>query len=134
MSTISDYQKFGSELLNSKLGKSNLLVSNDTADIMMINHLSNNLDMTELSKFKLSGEEYYKGVGYGLGGSIVINSSLNPNNSFDGDFGWGGAANTSFYISPSNEFSVVFMTQVLESEETRRLNKDIRTIIKKSLI
>lgn len=134
LSTISDYQKFGSELLNSKSGKSNLLISKDTADLMMRNHLPNNLDMTELSKFKLSGEEYYKGVGYGLGGSIVIDSSLNLNNSFDGDFGWGGAANTSFYISPFNEFSVVFMTQVLESEETRRLNKDIRTIIKESLI
>ena len=134
LSTIGDYQKFGSELLNSKLGKSNLLVSEDTADLMMSNHLPNNLDMTQLSKFPLAGEEYYKGIGYGLGGSIVIDPAINPNNSFEGDFGWGGAASTLFFISPINGFSVVFMTQVLESEETRRLSKDIRTIIRGSLI
>ena len=134
LSTIEDYQKFGSELLNSKLGKSDLLVSKNTADLMMSNHLPNNLDMTQLSKFPLAGEEYYKGVGYGLGGSIVIDPALNPNNSFEGDFGWGGAASTLFFISPINGFSVVFMTQVLESEETRRLSKDIRTIIRESLV
>jgi len=134
LSTIEDYQKFGSELLNSKLGSNDLLVSKKTADLMMSNHLPDNLDMTQLSKFPLAGEEYYRGIGHGLGGAIVVDPSANPNNSFKGDFGWGGAASTLFFVSPTNGFSVVFMTQVLESEETRRLSKDIRTIIKESLI
>ena len=114
LSTISDYQKFGSELLNSKLGKSNLLVSNDTADIMMINHLSNNLDMTELSKFKLSGEEYYKGVGYGLGGSIVINSSLFQQDAIVyGDKGIGGLRDIHSRVStPSHEPTGNFVTPI----------------------
>ena len=133
LSTMEDYQQFGSSILNSKLGKDSILVNQETANIMMRNHLPNSFDMPQLSKFPLAGEEYYRGVGYGLGGSVVTDSVKNINNSFDGDFGWGGAAGTLFFISPSNEYSAVFMTQVLESEENRRMSKDIRTFIKTSL-
>ena len=48
-------------------------------------------------------------------------------------FGWGGAASTLFHISPKYDYSLVFMTQVLESEVIRPLNKDIKTLIASAL-
>tara|TARA_B100001167_G_C16766715_1_gene304643 strand:- start:426 stop:1667 length:1242 start_codon:yes stop_codon:yes gene_type:complete len=134
LSTMNDYQQFGSALLNARLGESNPLVKQETAKLMMVNHLRGGLDMTEISKTPLAGEEYYKGIGFGLGGSVVVDPKKNLNKSYKGDFGWGGAAGTSFFISPQKKYSLIFLTQVLESEENRRLNKDIRNLTNSALL
>ena len=69
------------------------------------------------------------GLGFGLGGSICIDENVGLSNSHAGDFGWGGAASTSFYISDKYDYSLVFLTQVLESEETRKLNSEIKKLV-----
>ena len=129
ISTISDYQQFGSAILDAKKGRENPILKKDTADLMMKNHLSENFFIDEFSKYPLNGEEYYKGIGFGLGGSICVNEDLGLSNSKKGDFGWGGAASTSFYISEKYDYSLVFLTQVLESEDTRRLNSTIKKLV-----
>lgn len=129
LSTIKDYQKFGSSLLDARLGKKSLLVNNNTADLMMRNYLKGGLDMAQSSFLPLAGEEYVRGVGFGLGGSVEMDQD-------SGEvlyFGWGGAASTLFHISPKHDYSLVFMTQVLESEVIRPLNKDIKTLIASAL-
>ena len=74
-------------------------------------------------------KQYYKGHGFGLGGSICIDENVGLSNSREGDFGWGGAASTAFYISDKFDYSLVFLTQVLESEETRKLNSEIKKLV-----
>tara|TARA_B100000676_G_scaffold115359_1_gene114797 strand:+ start:299 stop:1507 length:1209 start_codon:yes stop_codon:yes gene_type:complete len=129
LSTMEDYQLFGSAILDAKKGRDNPLINQDTAKLMMKNHLPDNKNINELSKYPLKGEQYYNGHGFGLGGSICIDENVGPSNSREGDFGWGGAASTTFYISDKYDYSLVFLTQVLESEETRKLNSEIKKLV-----
>ncbi len=129
ISTISDYQQFGSAILDAKKGRKNPILKKDTAELMMKNHLPKKKFIDEFSKYPLIGGEYYKGIGFGLGGSICVNEDLGLSNSQKGDFGWGGAASTSFYISEKYDYSLVFLTQVLESEDTRKLNSTIKKLV-----
>jgi CubicO group peptidase (beta-lactamase class C family) len=55
------------------------------------------------------------GVGFGLGFGVVIDPPANQSLATKGEFMWGGAASTAFWIDPVEEISVVFMTQLFPS-------------------
>ncbi len=46
-----------------------------------------------------------------------------------GEFFWGGAAATAFWIDPKEDLTVVFMTQVLQSLHHIGLRRDLRTLV-----
>ena len=46
-----------------------------------------------------------------------------------GEYFWGGAAATAFWIDPKEELTVVFMTQVIGSEARLTLRRDLRTLV-----
>jgi CubicO group peptidase (beta-lactamase class C family) len=46
-----------------------------------------------------------------------------------GEYFWGGAAATTFWIDPKEELTVVFMTQVIGSEARLTLRRDLRTLV-----
>ena len=117
-----------------KKSRDNPLLKKSTAELMMQNHLPRNKYISDLSMYPIKGEQYYKGIGYGLGGSICCDENLGISNSEKGDFGWGGAASTSFYISNKYDYSFVFLTQVLESEETKKLNSIVKKLINDCVI
>ncbi len=54
-----------------------------------------------------------QGVGFGLGFSVVVE----PISGFEyvpqGEYGWGGAASTHFWISPQHELAVVVLSQMM---------------------
>ena len=46
-----------------------------------------------------------------------------------GEFFWGGAAATAFWIDPKEDLAVLFMTQVIGSEVRLTLRRDLRTLV-----
>ena len=54
------------------------------------------------------------GTGFGLGFSVVMNNVPGKQIGSIGEFSWGGAANTIFWIDPEEDLFVVWMTQVLQ--------------------
>jgi CubicO group peptidase (beta-lactamase class C family) len=46
-----------------------------------------------------------------------------------GQYFWGGAAATAFWIDPKEELTVVFMTPVIGSEARLTLRRDLRTLV-----
>ena len=70
-------------------------------------------DLASLSLGAFS-ETAYEGVGFGLGFATTLSqvaaSSLGP-----GDYYWGGAASTIFWIDPLEDLTLVFMTQLMPS-------------------
>ena len=56
LSTMGDYQLFGSAILDAKKGRDNSLINQETAKLMMMNHLPDNKHINELSKYPLKGE------------------------------------------------------------------------------
>jgi len=84
-----------------------------TIELMHRNHLKDGKDLTEMAMGAFS-ETANEGVGFGLGVATTIDGIKNGGPG-EGDYYWGGAASTIFWIDPKEELVVVFMTQLMPS-------------------
>ena len=82
---------------------------------MASNHLPGGADLTAFGR-PLFAETTFDGVGFGLGVSVTIDPVKAKVPGSVGDFGWGGAASTAFWVDPVEDMTVVFMTQLLPSQ------------------
>jgi len=81
--------------------------------MMTKNHLAGGKDLTQMALGAFS-ETAYEGVGFGLGFETSL-GEVQTGALGVGDFYWGGAASTIFWVDPSEELCVVFMTQLMPS-------------------
>lgn len=114
VSTASDYDRFMRMLANGGELDGVRLLSSRTIDQMTMNHLPGDMDLSEFGR-PLDAETTYDGVGFGLGFSVLVNPAKAKVHGSLGDFGWGGAASTTFWIDRSEELTAAFYTQLLPS-------------------
>ena len=127
VSTTADYLKFCRMLLGrGTLGNARLL-SPKTLALMTTNHLPGNKTLPELSR-SLFSEATYDGVGFGLGFAVTMDSARTLIPGSAGEFWWGGAATTSFWIDPAEELIAIFMTQLIPSN-AYPVRREIRTLV-----
>src|SRR5258708_33842831 len=81
---------------------------------MTTNHLPGGRDLAEMATLLFS-EATYAGVGFGLGFSVTMTPALTLIPGSTGEYAWGGAATTSFWIDPTEDLIPIFMTQVVPS-------------------
>ncbi|MEQ9692994.1 serine hydrolase domain-containing protein [Shimia sp. SDUM112013] len=110
--TIDDYMRFA-EMLRCRgtLGDVRLLSPN-TADFMMSNHLPGDIAAMGPQSF---AEQPMDGMGFGLGGAVVLDAARARTPGSVGDFSWGGMASTFFWVDREKDLSVVFFTQLSPS-------------------
>jgi CubicO group peptidase (beta-lactamase class C family) len=126
-STAADYLTFCRALLNGgELGGVRLL-GPKTLKLMTSNHLPGGRDLTELSR-SLFSEATLAGVGFGLGFAVTMTPALTLLSGSPGEYYWGGAATTSFFIDPAEELITIFMTQVLPSS-AYPVRRELRTMV-----
>jgi len=126
-STAADYLTFCRALLNrGELGGVRLL-GPKTLALMTSNHLPGGRDLTEMSKSMFS-EASYAGIGFGLGFSVTMNPAKTMIPGSPGEYAWGGAASTAFWIDPAEELIAIFMTQLLPSS-TYPIRRELRTMV-----
>ncbi len=126
-STAADYLTFCRALLNGgELGGVRLL-GPKTLALMTTNHLPGGRELPELSR-SLFSEAAYHGVGFGLGFSVTMDPARTLIPGSPGEYAWGGAATTSFWIDPAEELITIFMTQVLPSS-AYPLRRELRTMV-----
>jgi CubicO group peptidase (beta-lactamase class C family) len=104
VSTASDYIRFAQMLLNrGKLGSTQIL-GRKSVELMVADHLGpeiqNNIDKTDPTR---------AGYGFGLGFAVRRVPGISPLLGSPGDFTWGGAAGTNFWVDTKEELIVVFM-------------------------
>jgi CubicO group peptidase (beta-lactamase class C family) len=58
------------------------------------------------------------GYGFGLGSRVLMSVAESGMPGSAGEFGWGGAANTYYWVDPQEEMVGVFMAQILGSLQT----------------
>jgi len=126
-STAADYLTFCRALLGGGELDGVKLIGPKTLVLMTSNHLPGGCDLTELSR-SLFSESTYAGVGFGLGFSVTMNPALTLIAGSRGEYAWGGAATTSFWIDPAEELIAIFMTQVLPSS-TYPIRRELRTMV-----
>ena len=130
-STMSDYHNFCSMLLRQGEFNGKRLIGRKTLELMTVNHLPNNQDLTEMSESAFS-ETPYAGVGFGLGFSVMLDPAKSQTTSDVGEYGWGGAASTVFMINPKEEMFIIFLTQLLPSS-TYQVRRELRSIVYSAL-
>lgn len=105
VSTAPDYLRFCQMLLNMGELDGSRVLGRKTVELMTTNHLA-----PELLPYEIAGF-YSPGYGYGLGFSVVVDVGQSQIIGSEGDFAWGGAASTSFWIDPVEEFIGIQMAQ-----------------------
>ena len=132
LSTMSDYYRFCSMLLNEGEFDGTRIIGRKTLAMMASNHLPDNRDLTEMSQSAFS-ETTYQGVGFGLGFSVILDPVKTQSLTDVGEYGWGGAASTVFWVNPKEEMVVIFLTQLLPSS-TYQVRRELRSLVYSSLM
>ncbi len=113
-STAYDYHRFTQMLVNGGELDGVRILSPRTVKLMASNHLPNNADLTEFGR-PLFSETAFDGVGFGLGVSVTLDPVKGRALGNAGEFAWGGAASTAFWVDPVDDLTVSFFTQLLPS-------------------
>jgi CubicO group peptidase (beta-lactamase class C family) len=132
VSTASDYMRFCKMLANNGELDGHRVLGPRTLRFMALNHLPGGQDLARMSP-NGAGETSREGVGFGLGFARVLDPAALGGLSVAGEYYWGGAASTAFWITPAEDLAVVFMTQVRPSS-TYPIRKELRAIIYGSII
>ena len=110
--TIDDYMRFCEMLRQGgSLNGARLLTKSNTA-FMMRNHLASDIASMGPKSF---AEQPMEGMGFGIGGAVVLDPARARTPGSVGDFSWGGMASTFFWIDPVHDLSVVYFTQLTPS-------------------
>lgn len=130
-STIADYHRFTAMLLNGGELDGARILSPKTLKLMRTNHLPGGADLTDMST-SLFSESNNAGTGFGLGFAMVIDPARTLMPSSPGEFYWGGAYSTAFFVDPLEGITMVFMTQVYPSS-TYPIRRQLKTLIYSAL-
>ena len=68
-------------------------------------------DLPQLAAFGLGGRG--EGLGIGYGGAVTLDPAAQGGLGSVGEYAWGGAASTTFWLDPARDLAVIFMTQVI---------------------
>ena len=131
VSTTADYAKFAAMLVKRGALDGTRIIAPKTLDLMTANHLPGGADLTELSQ-SLFSEANNAGTGFGLGFACVIDPAKTLMPASLGEFYWGGAYSTAFFVDPLEEITMVFMTQIYPSS-TYPIRRQLKTLIYSAL-
>jgi CubicO group peptidase (beta-lactamase class C family) len=126
-STAADYLAFCRALINGGGVDGVRLLGPKTLKLMTTNHLPNGLDLPSMSR-SMFAEATYNGIGFGLGFAVTMDPAKTLLPGSAGEYNWGGAASTAFWIDPAEELIAIFMTQLMPSS-AYPLRRELRTLV-----
>lgn len=132
VSTTSDYLSFAEMLRRGGELDGVRLLSPRTVEYACANHLPGGADLTQFGR-PLFSETTFDGVGFGLLGSVTVDPVTAKVPGSVGEFGWGGAASTTFWVDPAEDLTCVFMTQLLPSS-THPIRSQLKQLVTQALI
>jgi CubicO group peptidase (beta-lactamase class C family) len=127
VSTAPDYFRFTSMLRNRGELDGVRLLGRKTVELMTENHLPGGQELTQLAQAGMFTETAYAGVGFGLGFSVMQSPARAHILGTPGEYAWGGAASTAFWIDPAEDLIVIFMTQIMPSS-SYPLRRELRVL------
>lgn len=105
LSTSMDYAIFLQMMLNNGTYNGTRILSRKSVELMTTNHLDG--DHYKDVKFPWDW-----GVGFGLGFSVTTDAGDRGVLGSLGEYGWGGAYHSSYWVDPTENLVVVYFTQV----------------------
>jgi CubicO group peptidase (beta-lactamase class C family) len=132
VSTASDYLRFCEAMrCGGALGDVRLL-GPKTVKLMRSNHLPGGRDLADIS-VSMFAEAAYRGVGFGLGFAMTTDVARTGIAGSLGEYWWGGAASTAFWIDPVEDVCVVFLTQLMPSS-LYPIRRELRTMVNAAIL
>ena len=109
------------------------LLSPKTIELMTLNHLPDGKDLTQLALPGRFAETPYAGYGFGLGFAVMLDPVRAQILGTPGEYNWGGMASTAFWVDPSEDLIVIFMTQLMPSS-AYPVRRELRTLTYSAII
>ena len=119
LSTATDYATFLQMMLNGGTFDGTRVLSRKTVESMTVDHLD--------------GIPFRPGQGFGLGFSIMKNPAAIGLPASRGEYGWGGAYHSTYWVDPAEEMVVVYLTQLIPARGIDDHGK-LRTLIHQAII
>ncbi|MCB1123049.1 MAG: beta-lactamase family protein [Verrucomicrobiae bacterium] len=119
LSTARDYYRFLQMMANGGELDGNRLLAPSTVHLMTIDHLD--------------GIPFRRGEGFGLGFDVVTDTGARGFPGSVGEFGWGGAYGSTYWVDPAEELVVVYFTQVRPGSIVKD-QLQLRALVYQSLI
>lgn len=133
VSTTEDYVRFTQMLVNGGELDGVRILGRKTVDLMRANHLPGGGELRSFAVPGGYGETGFDGIGFGLTMAVGLGEAATQTIGAAGDYYWGGAASTIFWIDPSEDLAVVFMTQLMPSGSFN-FRGQLRSIVYPSII
>ncbi|HEU0169717.1 MAG TPA: serine hydrolase domain-containing protein, partial [Chloroflexota bacterium] len=131
LSTAHDYMRFCKMLANGGELDGQRLLSPRTIGLMAMNHLPGNQDLDDMAQNR--GETVSRaGAGFGLGFAVLMDPAKAQVLGTPGEYYWGGAASTAFFINPAEDLVAIFLTQVMQA--TALLRKELRVTTYQAIV
>jgi CubicO group peptidase (beta-lactamase class C family) len=130
--TAFDYHRFTQMLLRGGELDGVRLLGPRTVGLMTSNHLPGGADMVSFGTNGLP-DLLQPGSGFGLGFSVVTDPVEAKIANGIGTYSWGGAASTFFFVDPTEEMTLVFLTQLLPSS-TWPVRRELRQLAAQAII
>ena len=99
LSTAKDYARFLQMMLNGGSLDGRRVLSRKSVELMTVDHLN--------------GIPFRAGQGFGLGFSVVTDLGARGQPGSLGEFGWGGAYHSTYWVDPQEGLVVVYLTQLI---------------------
>ncbi len=115
VSTTTDYLRFCQMLQAGGELDGRRVLGRKTVELMTINHLPGGAQLADVALTGGYGEVGFEGMGFGLTMAVSQGPAETGVIGTRGEYMWGGAASTIFWVDPAEELVVVFMTQLLPS-------------------
>jgi CubicO group peptidase (beta-lactamase class C family) len=129
VSTMHDYMRFCRMMLNGGSLDGVQILSPKTVELFSLNHLPDNGELAAMAPPGAFSESGYSGIGFSIGCGVNIDVAKTRLPGSLGEYHWGGAASTAFWIDPKEDLTVVFMTQVIGTDARLTLRRDLRTLV-----
>jgi len=102
-----------------------------TVELMQLNHLPDGCDLAQAA-LSADVSEVKPGIGFGLGFAVNLGQAASGGYGC-GDYYWGGAASTLFWVDPREDLSVVFMAQLMPAG-TYDLRGELKSLIYSAIV
>ncbi len=107
VSTADDYLRFAQMMLNRGELDGVRILKPETVDLMTRNHLPDELVPIGLGPVRLAN------MGFGLDFAVRVKTDNGEPAGSLGEYGWGGAASTQFFVAPHDDLICIGMTQFM---------------------
>lgn len=131
VSTLADYHRFTQMLRGGGELDGQRIIGRKTLQYMTTNHLAGGRDLAAMGQ-RVFSETNMEGMGFGLGFSVALDPAAAGVVCSVGEFAWGGAASTYFWVDPVEDLTCLFFTQLLPSSSWP-IRRELRALVYQAL-